>query len=139
MAQKGQQMANNSKSGGKVTGKQTSRSGKEFVIVKRGEARVIVPSGRKFSAPPHLDIPGVVASASLNTARLSTAYANAMLGELPVPDPTPSKPGADLVARLRKSGAIGAWKYRTDIGDSSEYARELRQQSETREFTEDQD
>src|SRR4051812_10018978 len=35
-------------------------------------------------------------------------------------------PGAEQLAVLKKSGAIGMWKDREDIGDSSEYARRLR-------------
>jgi hypothetical protein len=33
---------------------------------------------------------------------------------------------------LAKSGFVGLWKNRTDIGDSVEYARRLRQRAETR-------
>ena len=33
---------------------------------------------------------------------------------------------------LAKSGFVGLWKDRTDIGDSLEYARKLRRQAETR-------
>ena len=40
--------------------------------------------------------------------------------------------GRELVEALRKSGLIGMWKDRTDIGDSAEYARELRKRAETR-------
>ena len=36
--------------------------------------------------------------------------------------------GKDLI----ESGLIGLWKDRTDIGDSLEYARQLRQQAQNR-------
>jgi hypothetical protein len=35
-------------------------------------------------------------------------------------------------AQLAKSGLVGLWKNRKDIGDSVEYARKLRRQAETR-------
>ena len=34
------------------------------------------------------------------------------------------------VGRLRRSGLIGLWKDRDDIGDSSVYARQLREQAQ---------
>lgn len=40
--------------------------------------------------------------------------------------------GAQLVAELEASGFIGAWKDRTDIGDSVDFARKLRRRAETR-------
>lgn len=36
------------------------------------------------------------------------------------------------VRELRRSGLVGMWRERTDISDSSIYARELRQQAEQR-------
>ena len=44
----------------------------------------------------------------------------------------PRLTGAQAAAQIVKSGAFGAWKDRTDITNSSEYARELRRQAETR-------
>lgn len=41
--------------------------------------------------------------------------------------------GRELVAALRASGLIGMWKDRSDIGDSSEFARKLREQAQKRE------
>lgn len=38
------------------------------------------------------------------------------------------------VGQFRRSGLIGLWKDRTDITDSSEYARQLREQAQRREF-----
>ncbi len=42
------------------------------------------------------------------------------------------KTGADVVAYWKANGLIGDWAEREDIGDSVEYARELRRQAETR-------
>jgi len=36
------------------------------------------------------------------------------------------------VGRLRKSGLIGLWQDRDDVGDSSAYARQLREQAQER-------
>ena len=47
--------------------------------------------------------------------------------------PTIPLPCARLtVGRLRKSGLIGLWQDRDDIGDSSVYARQLREQVQER-------
>jgi hypothetical protein len=44
--------------------------------------------------------------------------------------PTAPPPRARLtVGRLRRSGLIGLWQDRDDIGDSSVYARRLREQA----------
>lgn len=48
---------------------------------------------------------------------------------LPAPKP---RTGAELVALLEKEGILGMWADRTDIGDSVEYARNLRREAETR-------
>ena len=40
--------------------------------------------------------------------------------------------GKDLVTVLRKTGLIGFWKGHTDIGDSREFARKLRERSQKR-------
>lgn len=40
--------------------------------------------------------------------------------------------GAQLVEALREAGVIGAWRDRGDIGDSVEYARELRERAQER-------
>jgi hypothetical protein len=39
----------------------------------------------------------------------------------------PQRAGQELVAELTANGMIGAWRERTDIGDSVEYARKLRE------------
>lgn len=61
-------------------------------------------------------------------------YALSLIEEgLPAPDPMPElKTGADVVAYWKANGLIGDWADREDIGDSLEYARELRRQAETR-------
>jgi hypothetical protein len=47
--------------------------------------------------------------------------------------PAPSQPHERLtVGRLRQSGLIGLWQDRNDIGDSSAYARRLREQGQQR-------
>jgi hypothetical protein len=47
--------------------------------------------------------------------------------------PTTLLPSARLtVGQLRKSGLIGLWEDREDIGDSSVYARRLREQAQER-------
>ena len=40
--------------------------------------------------------------------------------------------GAELVSALQKSGSLGMWKDRTDLGDSREFARELRGRAQRR-------
>lgn len=46
----------------------------------------------------------------------------------------PKKPvsGRDLLAALESAGIIGMWADRRDIGDSSEYATQLRRQAQQR-------
>ena len=44
----------------------------------------------------------------------------------------PARNGRELLERLRKSGFIGRWKDRTDITSSYDYARQLREQAQTR-------
>jgi hypothetical protein len=38
----------------------------------------------------------------------------------------------ELLEVLRETGVLGMWKDRTDIGDSTEFARQLRRLAETR-------
>ncbi len=45
---------------------------------------------------------------------------------------TPSPQTRLTVRRLRQSGLIGLWQDRDDIGDSSVYARQLREQAQQR-------
>lgn len=51
-----------------------------------------------------------------------------------MPDDKP-KTGAEAVAMLEREGVLGAWAGRDDIGDSADYARQLRRQAETRNRT----
>lgn len=66
-------------------------------------------------------------------ARLQTPVEDytANLVENVVARPRP-KTGAELVARLKEEGILGMWANREDIGDSSEFARQLRRKAETR-------
>jgi hypothetical protein len=55
------------------------------------------------------------------------------VGILVFPEPTAPAPRERLtVGRLRRSGLIGMWQDREDIGDSSVYARQLREQAQQR-------
>ena len=58
-------------------------------------------------------------------------YALKLLQEKVSAEATPST-GAELVAYWEKEGVLGIWADRTDITDSSEYARKLRRQAERR-------
>jgi hypothetical protein len=59
-------------------------------------------------------------------------YALNLIEEGLMANPSDFKTGAEVVAYWRKHGLIGIWADRQDIGDSLEYARELRHQAETR-------
>jgi hypothetical protein len=49
-----------------------------------------------------------------------------------VPPPPRPRTGAELVEQLTQNGLIGSWADRTDIGDSVEFARRLRERAQTR-------
>ena len=49
-----------------------------------------------------------------------------------LPPTTPPSRARLTVGQLRKSGLIGLWQDRDDIGDSSVYARQLREQAQER-------
>jgi hypothetical protein len=49
------------------------------------------------------------------------------------PPETPQPRARLTVRRLRESGLIGLWQDRDDIGDSSAYAHQLREQAQERE------
>ena len=58
-------------------------------------------------------------------------------GQEPVADPSVELPrklrtGKELLAELRASGLVGIWKDRTDIGDSVEFARLIRERAQKR-------
>jgi hypothetical protein len=58
-------------------------------------------------------------------------------GQEPRADPSVELPrklrtGKELVEELRASGLIGIWKDRTDIGDSVEFARLIRERAQKR-------
>ena len=46
--------------------------------------------------------------------------------------PMPQPRARLTVGQLRKSGLIGLWQDRDDIGDSAAYARKLREQAQSR-------
>jgi hypothetical protein len=46
--------------------------------------------------------------------------------------PRKLRTGRELLEELKASGFIGAWKDRTDIGDSVEFARRLRERAQRR-------
>jgi hypothetical protein len=52
----------------------------------------------------------------------------------PTEAPPPSRPltGREHLQQLKASGFVGIWKGREDIGDSSAFARRLRESVETR-------
>ena len=43
--------------------------------------------------------------------------------------------GRELLAQLEADGLIGAWKERDDIGDTLEFARKLRENAQTRDWS----
>jgi hypothetical protein len=49
------------------------------------------------------------------------------------PPPDKPKTGKEMLQALRANGFVGAWKDREDIGDSVEFARELRRRVWSRE------
>jgi hypothetical protein len=51
----------------------------------------------------------------------------------PLPPQEKPKTGKEMLQALRANGFVGAWKDRDDIGDSVEFARELRQRVWSRE------
>jgi hypothetical protein len=46
--------------------------------------------------------------------------------------PRKLRTGRELLEELKASGLIGIWKDRTDIGDSVEFARRIRERAQTR-------
>ena len=49
-----------------------------------------------------------------------------------LPVSAPARERTLTARRLRRSGLVGLWKNRTDIGDSGEFARRLREQAQRR-------
>ena len=49
-----------------------------------------------------------------------------------LPANAPAGEGTLTARRLRRSGLVGLWKDRTDIGDSAEFARQMREQAQRR-------
>src|SRR4051794_15078782 len=52
--------------------------------------------------------------------------------ELTTDLPRKQRTGKELLDELRASGFVGAWKDRTDIGDSVEFARRVRERAQQR-------
>jgi hypothetical protein len=52
----------------------------------------------------------------------------------PLPDDGKPRTGKELLDALIAAGVVGMWEDRTDIGDSVDYARQLRRQAEQREW-----
>jgi hypothetical protein len=69
--------------------------------------------------------------------RAKVAAYNALPREVKEPAAPPAaagkpKTGRELLAALEASGVIGVWADRRDIGDSVEFARQLRERAWTR-------
>src|SRR5437660_9911801 len=60
-------------------------------------------------------------------ARLATGQESTP--DLPMAPPRKLRTGKELLEELRASGFVGAWKDRTDIGDSVEFARRIRERA----------
>jgi hypothetical protein len=84
--------------------------------------RIVVKSKVGSDGVLHLDLP--VGPAEANKDVQVTVE--------PAPAETTGKPTTISAADLLQSGLIGIWADRTDISDSREYARRLRDQAQTR-------
>lgn len=80
--------------------------------------------------PP--DLEAKLTAEAVQSATPVDIYALNLIEEGLMADPSDFKTGAEVVAYWMKHGLIGIWADREDIGDSIEYARKLRHQSETR-------
>jgi hypothetical protein len=67
-------------------------------------------------------------------AALQALAASQAIAPPSLPDDGKPRTGKELLDALIASGFVGAWADRTDIGDSVEYARQLRRQAERREW-----
>ena len=65
-------------------------------------------------------------------ADLARALLEEQLGREPSANTTAPTTGGELVAYWQAHDVIGAWAARTDIADSTDFARELRRRAETR-------
>jgi hypothetical protein len=67
-------------------------------------------------------------------ALLQALAANQTTAPAALPDDGKPRTGKELLDALIAAGVVGMWEDRTDIGDSVEYARQLRRQAERREW-----
>src|SRR5258708_5020941 len=67
-------------------------------------------------------------------AALEALAANGAAAPSVVPDEGKPRTGKELLDALTASGFVGAWKDRTDMGDTIEFARKLRQEAERRDW-----
>ena len=87
--------------------------------------RVTSPDGRRRCTEPAL-------APELRPAQKEKRGATRVIvGRQVRPGPRPTA-GSVMLQELRATGAVGMWKDRTDIKDSSEFARELRTRSQAR-------
>jgi hypothetical protein len=99
----------------------------EPVVPRRGRPRLHADAAAKQRAYRR--------RRALQIAAIGSRQPAAESGSGPSPDPADGKPatGKELLEALQRSGFIGAWKDRVDIGDSSEFARRLRERAQSRE------
>ena len=67
-------------------------------------------------------------------AALEALAANQTTAPAAHPDDGKPRTGKELLDALIAAGVVGMWEDRTDLGDSVEYARQLRRQAERREW-----
>jgi hypothetical protein len=95
------------------------------------------PSRGRGGRPRLYESPAERQKAYQRRVRLKAAAFDALqqqAGEGLTPNPRSGKPqtGRELLAALQAGGFIGMWADRDDIGDSVEYARQLRERAWSR-------
>jgi hypothetical protein len=107
----------------------SGKSGATAVLLKgksRRQQRVVRVTSpatqRRCTGPVSAPEPRLAQKEKRGTTRV-------MVGRRGGPGPTLTA-GRAMLQELRATGAIGMWKDRTDIKDSSEFARELRTRSQ---------
>jgi hypothetical protein len=99
----------------------------EPTLPRRGRPRLHADAAAKQRAYRRRRALQVAAIGSHHSAKESPS------GSLPAPADGKPATGKELLEALQRSGYIGAWKDRDDIGDSSEFARRLRERAQSRE------